>query len=100
MHPQILLRAADARPFELQDLLPADTRFKVLIFVGDPTTPEQKRRVEKLAEEMSRPESFLKKYTPGVERDTIFDVVAIASGTKAHVNYTAVPQYFRSHWSK
>ena len=35
MPPQIIIRAADARPFELQDLLPADTRFKVLIFAGD-----------------------------------------------------------------
>ena len=33
--PQVLLRAADRRPYEIQDLLPSDARFKVLVFVGD-----------------------------------------------------------------
>ncbi len=39
MPPQIILRAADARPYELQDLLPSDTRFKVIVFSGDVNAP-------------------------------------------------------------
>jgi len=98
--PQILVRAADARPYELQDLLPADTRFKVLIFAGDTTDLAQRMKVEKLADEMGRPKSFLKKYTPGEERNKVFDILAISSGKKEHVNYTELPELFRSHWSK
>lgn len=100
MLPQILVRAADARPYELQDLLPADTRFKVLIFTGDTTDAAQRANVEKLAEEMGRPDSFLKQYTPGQEKNEVFDILAISSAKKEHVNYTEIPQLFRSHWSK
>jgi len=98
--PQILVRAADARPYELQDLLPADMRFKILIFAGDTTQVAQRIKVEKLAQEMSRPESFLQKYTPGEEWNKVFDILAISSGKKEHVNYTELPKLFRSHWSK
>ena len=34
MLPHVFVRAADARPFEIQDLLPADTHFKLLVFAG------------------------------------------------------------------
>ena len=98
--PQILIRVADARPFELQDLLPADTRFKVLIFAGDITNVAQRMEVDKLAEEMSKPESFLNKYPPAGEWEKVFDVLAIISGKKEQVEYTMLPKLFRSHWSK
>jgi phenol 2-monooxygenase len=99
MLPQILVRAADARPYELQDLLPADTRFKILIFAGNITDAVQRMKVEKLAEEMGRPQSFLKNI-PGEEWNKVFDILAISSGKKEHVNYTELPELFRSHWSK
>jgi phenol 2-monooxygenase len=98
--PQILIRVADARPIELQDLLPADTRFKVLIFIGDTTNMAQRTKVDKLAEEMSMPESFLKKYSPGGEWNKVFDMFVIISGKKEQVEYTGPPELFRSHWSK
>ena len=47
--PQVVVRAADARPFELQDLLPADTRFKLLVFAGATAAPAQLARVRVLA---------------------------------------------------
>ncbi|KIM90285.1 hypothetical protein PILCRDRAFT_812015 [Piloderma croceum F 1598] len=98
--PQILIRVADARPFELQDLLPADTRFKVLIFAGDITNVAQRMKVDKLGEEISKPESFLNKYSPGGEWKKVFDMLAIVSGKKEQVEYTMLPEFFRSHWSK
>jgi phenol 2-monooxygenase (NADPH) len=100
MPPQILIRAADARPLEMQDLLPADTRFKVIIFAGDVTDAAQRTKVDKLAEEMSRPESFLKNVSLVGKWDTVFDILAISSGKKETFNYTLLPELFRSHWSK
>ncbi|CAK5267539.1 unnamed protein product [Mycena citricolor] len=35
MPPQMLLRAADSRPVQLQDMLPSDTLFKTIVFGGD-----------------------------------------------------------------
>jgi phenol 2-monooxygenase (NADPH) len=100
MPPQIIIRAADARPIELHDLLHADARFKVLIFAGDTTDAVQSVKVEKLAEDMSRPESFLNKYTPAKEWNKMFDIFVISSGKKENIDYTKLPELFRSHWSK
>ncbi|CAE6476077.1 unnamed protein product [Rhizoctonia solani] len=33
--PQIILRMADSRPFEIQDMLPSDSRYKLMVFGGD-----------------------------------------------------------------
>ena len=110
--PHVFIRAADARPFELQDLLPADTRFKILIFAGDTTLPAQKSRLEKLAEDIVGDEhGFLRKFGKGEGSDElwsdgkglgrdVFDVLVIGSAKKDKVNYTDIPEVFRSHWSK
>jgi len=97
--PQVFVRASDARPFEIQDLLPSDTRFKVLVFAGDVLEPAQLQRVQQLAEEMGRPEGFLKRFSKGNVEER-FDVLTIALGDKLQVITADVPAIFRSHWSK
>lgn len=99
MPPHVFIRAADSQPVELQDLLPSDTRFKVLVFTGDTTDKMQLKRVRALSEEMAKPEAFLKRFgnrNPSI----VFDVLSISSAKKQHSNYTDVPELFRSHWSK
>lgn len=101
MLPHVFVRASDARPFEIHDLLPADARWKVLVFAGDIVDPVQSARVHALAEQMARPEGFLKRFSSargGVEK--VFDVLTIASGDKLKVITADVPKIFRSHWSK
>ena len=44
--PQRIIRAADAQSFEIQDLCPADTRFKVLMFVGETSSDADVQRIE------------------------------------------------------
>ncbi|KDQ61462.1 hypothetical protein JAAARDRAFT_54828 [Jaapia argillacea MUCL 33604] len=101
MIPHIFLRAADTRPFELQDLLPADTRFKVLIFTGDVHDSAQRKKVEALAEELSQPDNFLVKHTPkGAAPYAVFDILSICSTTKVDIEYTDIPKILRPHWSK
>jgi phenol 2-monooxygenase (NADPH) len=98
--PQILVRAADARPYELHDLLPADMRFKVLVFAGDTTDSAQRAKVERLALEMGREGNFLRRYTRRGDEGRVFDILAISAGKKEDVEYTELPELFRSHWSK
>lgn len=98
MPPQVIVRVADARACELQDLLPSDTRFKILVFAGDTTNPTQRVRVEKLAVEMD--EGFLSKSILGKTWDNAFDIITVSSGKKEDVDHHDVPQLFRSHWSK
>lgn len=101
MLPQIFVRAADARPVDIQDMLLSDTRFKLLLFVGT-LTPEQLAQVGRLAEEMQLPTSFLQKYGYPAQgkAQSMFDIIPIAAGNKDDVNFLDLPPIFRTHWSK
>jgi phenol 2-monooxygenase len=98
--PQILIRAADSRPFELQELLPSDVRFKVLIFAGDTSLPSQRAKLDTLAVEMNAADGFLRSLPLHGKISDAFDIIAIASAKNAVVRHTDVPELFRSHWSK
>jgi phenol 2-monooxygenase len=99
MHPQIFVRAADIRPVEIQDLLPADVRFKVLFFVGN-LTETRIAELNLLAEELSKPSSVFHKYSADGNISTVFDIITITAGKKDDINYLLVPVFFRPHWSK
>ncbi|KIM53915.1 hypothetical protein SCLCIDRAFT_137843 [Scleroderma citrinum Foug A] len=99
MPPQIFVRAADARPVDIQDFLPADIRWKILVFFGildESRLPSAKL----LAKELNKPTSFLRKYPVDGHIPRMFDIVAIVAGNKSNFNYLNVPDFFRSHWSK
>jgi len=101
--PQTLIRAADSRPYEIQDLCPADVKFKILLFLGDITDPPQAERAQKLADALGRPESFLTKYgrsKQGVAGWKVFDLLNICATRKEVVNYLDVPAFLRPHWTK
>ncbi|KAF9648655.1 hypothetical protein BDM02DRAFT_3155659 [Thelephora ganbajun] len=101
--PQILIRAPDSRPYELQDLCPADAKFKILIFLGDIADPVQAERAQKFAEALGKPGSFLSKYgrtKPGMVGWKVFDLLTICATRKEVVNYLDVPAFLRPHWTK
>ncbi|KAH8110740.1 FAD binding domain-containing protein [Phellopilus nigrolimitatus] len=102
MAPQIILRASDARPYELQDLLPSDTRFKVLVFAGDIASGTQLAKLEKLAAEATSESGFLSRYGHRSDKgwEEVFEVLTILDGTKETADYTKVPATLRPHWSK
>lgn len=53
---------SDARPWELVDWMPSDGRWRLILFCGDITSPEQRPRVEKLATYLEA--NLLPRYTP------------------------------------
>lgn len=99
MLPQVFVRAADTRPVEIQDLLPADTRFKILVFLGS-TKESRLMEINTLVNELSLPTSFLRKYPMGGQASLMFDIITIVAGDKQNFNYLSVPVIFRPHWSK
>jgi len=84
--PHILVRAADAREVNIQDLAPSDGRFKLFVFPGS--------HAQKVAAHLDRPACFFDKH-----RDA-FDVITVLQGNKNTVNYLEVPSVLRPHWSK
>ena len=97
--PQVFLRAADCRPFEIQDLLPSDARFKIIVFTGDTADSKQLAIVNDIAVKLG---GVLKKLTPSGDIFIMFDILAICSGTKTGIQlgYKQLPLLLRSHWSK
>lgn len=93
--PHIFLRAADGRPFEIQDLLSSDTRFKVLVFTGNTSDPEQLLKVVDLAEKLKE---ILQPYAGNVAK--VFDILTFSMITKGKVTYNVIPPFLRPHWTK
>lgn len=118
MPPQIIIRAADARPFELHDLIPSDTRFKVIIFSGDVNAPGvQKDKLSIFASAVCGENGVLSRIgakkllsgssqgaagtvTSGKSWTTVFEVFTVMVGKKETANFTSVPAEMVSHWSK
>ncbi|KAJ7251355.1 FAD binding domain-containing protein [Mycena rebaudengoi] len=88
MPPHVLIRAADFRPVNLQDLLPSDTRFKLLVFTGD--EPATSGRLLDLAVAIGEIRRGFGKP---------MDVLTISSN-RTNFNHTEVPAALRPHWSK
>lgn len=63
-----VLSQAGARPWQFQERLPADGRFRVVLFAGDVLAPAQKARVDAFCARLDAPDSFLHRTRPGNER--------------------------------
>ncbi|KAJ7254641.1 FAD binding domain-containing protein [Mycena haematopus] len=86
MPPQVLIRAADGRPVELQDLLPSNTLFKLLVFLGDTATAA----LGDLAADL---QEIVHKFAAKVE------LICIASPAKRpDFCFMELPQVLRPHW--
>jgi phenol 2-monooxygenase (NADPH) len=86
--PHVLVRAADAREVNIQDLAPSDGRFRLFVFPGD-VAPQE------IDGYLNRPECFFSK----MSRDAL-DVVTVLQGDKRTINYLQLPQLLRPHWTK
>ncbi|EGG06190.1 uncharacterized protein MELLADRAFT_36236 [Melampsora larici-populina 98AG31] len=76
---------ADAKPYHLSDLIPADGKWKLLIFGGDIAKDLGcKERLDRLARFLGESqESPIKKYTPcGEESDWIIDCITILASSR------------------
>ena len=97
--PQIVIRVADSWPFNVQDLLPSDSRFKIILFAGDVKDHHQKYKLKELADALGRKDSFLYSVQSSNKEDLV-DIISVCIGKKEEVDFTDVPAFFRPHWSK
>jgi phenol 2-monooxygenase (NADPH) len=87
--PHILVRAADAREVNIQDLAPSNAHFKLFVFPG------AHENAHDIAAYLNCPECFLTKH----HRDA-FEIITVLQGSKNTVNYLELPPVLRPHWSK
>ena len=106
MPPARVIRAADGRPTEIQDMLPSDGKFKIILFTGELEEGNEAGEVRRkgvkdiesgLVGSNGSGHAVLRKYGPSLEW---VDIVSVMVGTKENSNFTSVPEGLRSHWSK
>lgn len=83
----------------MQDLLPADTRFKVLVFAGDTSQTGQMQRVKACAEQLRCPDAFFKRFG-GDDATKVFSLLVITSVSIFAVDFSALIRVFQTHWSQ
>ncbi|KZP01507.1 hypothetical protein CALVIDRAFT_543625 [Calocera viscosa TUFC12733] len=99
--PQVIIRVADTRPYEIQDLLVSDTKWKIVFFVGDPKEEKQRAVVNAVGEHLLSTESFTRRFTPkGLPKDAVFTLLTVSSTSKDDADYTDIHPGLRTHWSK
>ena len=86
MIPHVFVQAADIRAVNIHDVIPSDTRFKVLVFVGNVAVAETMARVRALADKLDAPNSFLHRYGQG-DYHKVFDILCICAARKDEVDF-------------
>ena len=90
-----VLNQADARPWHLQELLPSNGTWRILVFAGDLRDTYQLDRYEALGQGLSSRNSFLHRYTPREEKiDSVFEVITIHSAPRTSVELLSLPEIF------
>ncbi|KAL1968519.1 hypothetical protein VTN77DRAFT_1729 [Rasamsonia byssochlamydoides] len=81
-----VLNQADARPWQFQERLKSDGRWRVIVFAGDIKQPAQSARVWALGEALAQPNSFLHRYTPAnAPIDSVIEILTIHSSPRREV---------------
>lgn len=90
-----VLNQSDARPWHLQELLPSNGTWRILVFAGDILDKSQLGRFEALGKGLSSPSSFLKRYAKSKEPWTsVFELITIHSAPRVGVELLSLPDIF------
>ncbi|KAJ3873187.1 FAD binding domain-containing protein [Lentinula edodes] len=101
MPPGTVVRLLDSCPIHIHDLLPSDTRFKILVFAGNASSSAQLMRLQQLAAKIDNLRSLLGlDILPGNSSQSGLDVLTILSTKLELALFKELPLKLRSHWSK
>ncbi|KAF1980310.1 hypothetical protein BU23DRAFT_495713 [Bimuria novae-zelandiae CBS 107.79] len=95
-----ILNQSDARPWHLQELLPSDGAWRVLVFAGDILEPAQFSRYSAFGKALSSPDSFVNQHKPkGAEGGlgSLFEILTIHSSPRAKVELLSLPEVFHPY---
>lgn len=91
-----VLNQADARPWHLQELLPSNGRWRVIVFAGNVNNSEQRGKLEGLAQDFGNQNAFLRASTPAsAKHDEVFELLLIHNAPRTSVTIFDFPEVFR-----
>lgn len=81
-----VLNQSDARPWQFQELLKSNGRWRLIVYAGNLSDAMQAARVQTLGERLSSPGSFIQRYTaPNEPIDSTIEVLMIHSAPRVEV---------------
>ncbi|KAL7804763.1 family 16 glycoside hydrolase [Trichoderma aethiopicum] len=91
-----VLNQADARPWHLQELLPSNGRWRIIVFAGDINDNEQRGKLEKLAQDFGAQNASLRLYIPeSAKYDEVFEPLLVHNAPRTSVTIFDFPELFR-----
>lgn len=92
-----VLNQSDGRPWHLQELLPSNGRWRILVFTGEILHNEaQRQRIKILGEKLSSSDSFIRKYTPDTGSfDGVIECLAVHASPRKDATIFDFPTVFR-----
>ncbi|KAH0493374.1 hypothetical protein TgHK011_000047 [Trichoderma gracile] len=91
-----VLNQADARPWHLQELLPSNGRWRIIVFAGNVNSSEQRGKLEGLAQDFGARNAFLRLFTPeNAKHDAVFELLLIHNAPRTSVTIFDFPEIFR-----
>ncbi|PCH00610.1 Monooxygenase, FAD-binding [Penicillium occitanis (nom. inval.)] len=96
-----VLNQSDARPWHLQELLKSNGRWRLIVFPGNLTLPENMQRMQKLGEKLGASDSFLRHYTPPSQPiDSLIEVLTVHAGPRTSLELLDLPEAFHPYDKK
>lgn len=88
-----VLNQSDGRSWQFAQFLRSDGRFRVVLFAGDISRPDQWKRMAIFAEQIGRSDSFLRRFTPaGQPPDSVIEVLSIHSAPRLAIELSDLPE--------
>lgn len=91
-----VLSQADARPWHLQELLPSNGCWRVIVFPGNVQQQAQAAQLSAVADNFDASDSFVSRFTPvGGPVDAVFEIFAVHKARRTAVTIFDFPSIFR-----
>lgn len=91
-----VLNQSDARPWHLAEFLRADGRFRIIVFAGDVTFPDQKFRVVRFCQALEAPQAAIKRVTPSdAPVDSVIQILTVHHAPRTSVDIFTFPELLR-----
>jgi phenol 2-monooxygenase (NADPH) len=95
MHRLEAPNQSDARPWHLQELLPSNGCWRIVVFAGDLRDSKQFARFTALGNALGSTDSFLYRCTRNkVKIDSVFEVLTVHSAPRSSVELLFMPEIF------
>ena len=96
---ETIIRVADCRPFDLQDILDGDAKWRLLLFVGDPRASGQEDTIHSLARYMLSSEGIFRRF--GFKKtEDICEMVTIGAFTGEDRFTYELPDPVKADWTR